>query len=305
LVVIPPGDQLQPRALRARVRSFGFATVLWLFGLFLSVLLIGLWGRSVASDQSTVEASARAVLESQFVNERVDAWLTNGIVAAGQHTPAEVGAALQTPPVAAAMDRLIDEAVEAALTPPGSSVDNGLTAAADDLVDALAAGLAAQGVPADTTSLRAGVRAVTDAMLATSDYGMVASTASSARTFLTVVLLIGILGITASGIAAVYLSPDRVGQLRSLANRVMVSGFTFAIMLRIGGWLVDPSGGRSPIASGGSVILGAKGHVPFLVGLGAAVMVGATSFILFKRKKRGIGPHATAEMAQSGVKESS
>ena len=64
-----------------RFKALALPVALWLFGIATSIVLIGLWGRSVAGDQATLEASTRAVLESEIVNDRVTDWLGDAISA--------------------------------------------------------------------------------------------------------------------------------------------------------------------------------------------------------------------------------
>ena len=70
-----------------------------------------------------------------------------------------------------------------------------------------------------------------------------------------------------SGVAAVALAEERARQVRGLAVRVGVSAATFAVLLRLGAWALDPGGGRSPLAAGGAVILSSSGHVLVIAAL--------------------------------------
>ena len=72
------------RRAKLRSRALALSVALWLFGIATSIVLIGLWGRTVAVDQVTLEASTRAVLESEIVNDRVADWLGDAVAAAGR-----------------------------------------------------------------------------------------------------------------------------------------------------------------------------------------------------------------------------
>ena len=132
-------DRFVPRAV-----TVGLALALWLFGLFTSILLIGLWGRTVAGDDVTLEAGTRAVLESEIVNDRVVAWLGDAIATASQlssgQSAAVIEAVNESPEMQAVMDDIIDQGVAAALAPPGTTTEIDVTAAADSLVPVVAAG---------------------------------------------------------------------------------------------------------------------------------------------------------------------
>jgi hypothetical protein len=94
-----------------------------------------------------------------------------------------------------------------------------------------------------------------------------------------------------AGATAVALSDDRVRMARSLAVKLAVSGFTFAIVLRLGAWAVDPGGGRAPFAAGGAVLLRSNGGVLLTIaGVGTAAVVAlSTVLVLRVRRRRGLG----------------
>jgi hypothetical protein len=83
------------RKVTLRPRAFALSMALWLFGIFTSLVLIGLWGRSVAADQATLESSTRAVLESEIVNDRVRDWLGDAIAAAAELSPGDVATVVE------------------------------------------------------------------------------------------------------------------------------------------------------------------------------------------------------------------
>ncbi|HUO46692.1 MAG TPA: hypothetical protein VM470_07660 [Acidimicrobiia bacterium] len=274
--------------LAPRARTFGFALVLWLFGLFTSVLLVGLWGRTVAGDSSTLEVSARAVLESEFVNERIENWLIDGITTAG-HTSIEAGAVvdavLASDEVQASLDSLIDEAVVVALTPPGAPVAANVSSSVDHFVDAVASELAERGIAVDPEPVRQAAMGLTASMLSDHDRRLVTTTALQARALLTTVVAVCLAGILLTGALAVRFSEDGIRQMRALAVRLAVSAFTFAVFLRVGAWAVDPSGGRSPLATGGAVLLGSNGHVPLFVAVAGALAGGAATIAIRRRRR--------------------
>ena len=99
------------------------------------------------------------------------------------------------------------------------------------------------------------------------------------------VVVIGLAGMLLSGAAAVALADERIRQLRALVIRVGISAISFAVIIRIGGWAVDPEGGRSPIAAGGAVLLRSNGHVLAAVALGTAVVAAGMSIFLLRRRR--------------------
>jgi hypothetical protein len=273
-----------------RSRAFALSMALWLFGIFTSMVLIGLWGRSVAGDQVTLEASTRAVLESEIVNDRVTDWLGDAVAAAAELSTDEVAAVVDTvgdsPQMQVAVDDVVDQAVAAALAPPGTVIVVDLSAAVESLAPVVAAALEERGVVSGADTVRAAAHDLPGIVLSADDQIMtVGSTAREVKGLLSKVVVVGLGGLLVFGGAAVMLNDERIRQLRALVIRIGVSAFTFAIVIRIGGWAVDPAGGRSPIAAGGAVLLKSNGHILVAVVAGAAVVAAGMSIFLLRRRR--------------------
>lgn len=276
----------------ARAKTFGHSFAMWAFGFFTTVLLIGLWGRSVATDAVTLEESAQAVLESELVNERVTGWLADGIAQVTRVAPGDVAGAVEriaaTPEARHVLDDLVDQAVEAALAPAGEDVEVDLSSSVDALVPVVVDELEADGISSDPAVIRAFLGAP-DVLLSNNDQ-IAISSARDAAGFLTRVFLLGLGGLVLSAVVALSISADRVRQMRDFAVRLGISAITFAIILRVGAWAVDPSGGRSPVARGSAVLLASNGHVFGYLAIGAGFVAASTTVIIMRR--RGIGPLA-------------
>lgn len=95
---------------------------------------------------------------------------------------------------------------------------------------------------------------------------------------LATVIALTVAAVSGSGLLAT--AEDRRRELRSLVSRVAVSGLTFALLLRFGAWLADPSGGRAPVGSAVAGLLEAKEWIPVVVA-GAA---GAVWVVLWLRR---------------------
>jgi hypothetical protein len=74
------------------------------------------------------------------------------------------------------------------------------------------------------------------------------------------------------GGGAVLASPDRIAAVRNLAYRFMLTSLSLAVMLRLGSWIADPSGGATPLAAGISRLLGSRTYVPVMMAVVAAVI---------------------------------
>lgn len=272
-----------------RAKGLALSMVLWVFGISTSMLLIGLWGRSVAADQVTLESSARAVLESEIVNDRVTDWLGDAVAAAAEASPDDVAAVVESvagsPEMQIAIGEVVDQMVAAALAPPGADTQIDLARAVDALAPAVAAALEERGVVSDADAVRAAAGKVPGIVLSADDPVVVGGAARQVEGILTKVFVFGLGGMLLAGGAAVWLSPDRVRQLRALVIRVAVSAVTFAIVIRIGAWAVDPAGGRSPVAAGGAVLLRSNGHVLAAVAVAAATAAAGMSAFLVRRRR--------------------
>jgi hypothetical protein len=87
--------------------------------------------------------------------------------------------------------------------------------------------------------------------------------------------MLGIVLMFLSGSAYVAMSKDRTRAVRSLLTRFALGALSFAVLLRIGSWLVDPEGGRAPFRESFALLADSKWGVPLNFGLvasGAAVL---------------------------------
>ena len=113
--------------------------------MLVQLLLIGMWGRTLAGDQATLEQSTRAVLESEIVNDRVADWLADAVGAAADLGPDDVAAVVESvegsPEMDAVFENIVDQTVEAALAPPGTDTQLDLSRAVESLAPVVAAAL--------------------------------------------------------------------------------------------------------------------------------------------------------------------
>ena len=262
----------------AHARRGGLAVALWVFGLSTTVLLVGLWGRAVATDEGTIEAGTRAVLESDAVTNRITGWIADGIeestdeLPAGAATDAATAVWRRTETravLAAAVDRL----VEAAFAPPGTSVPVDLAELLGPLAPVVVDELSGRGITLSTSTVNAALAEVPTVVLGSEAEAGVATVIAETRSALTRVAAIGLVGMMLSGAAAIVLAEERLQQVRRLAVRVGVSALTFAALLRLGVWALDHGGGGSPLAAGGSVFLGSSGHVLLIVAVIASGII--------------------------------
>ncbi len=281
-----------PTQTPTRPRRVTLAVALWVFAISTTVLLVGIWGRSVTGDQATLEASAEAVLETEVITDRVGDWLAEGLDAADGVEAVAVAAAVDAvddlPAAQAAIDAIVDQVVTAALAPPGAAPSINVAAALGPVIPDLLRELEAAGVAASTTEVEAALEVVDTITLPVEPSRTSGGVAREAGAVLTKVIALAALGMLLGGGVAIAVSDDRWRRMRSLASRVAVSSFTFAILLQIGRWATDPEGGRSPLAAGSGVVLGSNWHVLLVVAaVGMALAAAAT--VVARRSHQAIG----------------
>lgn len=276
----------------AHVRRFGLTLSLWLFGLATTVFLIGMWGRSVSTDQSALEAAFDAVAEADAIAERIEGWVNDGLtLSAGLQQPGAPTVALSLGQSAASedvVDGIVAAVVDAALEVPGANPAADIRLALERLKPVIAAEMGGAGRVYD--------EALTDRVLdqvamivadTESQLGLSRSATEAARLF-SQAAVVSLLALLSAGGVAIFLTEDRLRMLRTLASRIAVSGFTFAIILQVGAWAVDPGGGRAPIAAGGAVLLRSNSAILIRMGGVAVIMAVVLSAALAVRRRRRI-----------------
>ncbi len=278
---------------QTRLRRTVLSLAIWVFSVCTTLLLIGLWGRAVASDQVTLEESTRAVLESELVNDRVVAWLGEGFAAAGSQggdQAAELVTRLEsTPEMQAAVDSLIDVVISAALAPPGEPAIIDVAAVLEPVIPIVLESMDQAELAVGLEGIQTTVDELSPIILpaqADQSETVSVSVAAGAVSALSTVVIAAIVGMLITGGLATWLSAEPVAQLRALAVRLSVSAVTFAVILRAGSWAVDPRGGRSPIAAGGAVLLASNGRLLVFVAVAAAAGAGALTVWVRRRRLR-------------------
>ena len=264
----------------------------WVFGLASTVLLVGIWGRAVVVDTNELADTLSPLAAGDMVSDRLASWLEAELVAAGvDGVGASVAAdqVLAHPSVGPALERLVAEGVEAAASgdPNGGSVD-----VAAILVPAsgqIATGLNEAGVPVSAERVEAALAQLDPLVIRDpADQPFVGASSPLAANLGTAAMLGAVLMLFA-GAAYIVMSMDRMRAFRALLTRFALGALTFAVLLRIGSWLVDPEGGRAPFRESFALLANSKWMVPLTIGL--VTMAAAIVFRVFRRRVR---PAATS-----------
>ncbi|MEA3502719.1 MAG: hypothetical protein U9R47_08085, partial [Actinomycetota bacterium] len=239
-----------PKRLLA-VRRITLPWALWVFGLSTTLLLVGLWGRAVTVDDDAIARSTEAALSADLVTDRVYDWIGNGLAATTGITDAESERVLDGvrahPAAAGAVDALVDDVVRALIAPPGAETSIDVAGALSPLVPEVVSELGEQGIDVPGGAVEAAVEELDPITLDAGEAVSVGVVTDQARVLLTRGVVIAAVILAVAGVAAVALAEDRWPMVRSLATRVSFSALSFAALFRIGGWALDPDGGRSPL----------------------------------------------------------
>lgn len=277
-------DLHNPTSLSHRTATW---IALWLFALGVSVTLISGWGRSVASDQQTLTTAAQQAVSSDVVANRLTTWLTTALTQSEVLPEAEalsVARALWNDPRAREpMDAIVAEMAAAALAPADQDTAVDVSDEIHALLPTIQDALSDSTVPASAIE-DVLVRVAPFEVAATSGGTAAATTIQSARSIMTVALLVGLFVVLSAGGSALILSQDRTATTRTLASRVATAAVTFTIMLQLSAWALDPSGGASDLRGSGSTLLGSNLHIPLLAAAGALFAVSAISLIMRNRR---------------------
>ena len=260
--------------------------LLYAFGLSLTTLLVGVWGRAVSGDEEALATGVRAAVATELVAERVETWLAE---AAGGIPEIEAAATLErvvaTPEVAVAVDVLVEAIVEGAVAEPGRSATVDVAAALAPVGRVMAEELSGAGVEVAAEDVTAALSGLEPIVLDAS--AQVAGVATTARGVLTVAALAATGVAAVTGGLSVYLADDRIRMARTLLLRVAVAAMTFVLFARIGAWALDPGGGRSPVAAGGAALL--RSHTGILMAIMAAGALAGSGLGVFAVRRRRTG----------------
>jgi hypothetical protein len=208
----------------------------------------------------------------------------------GQAEAAEMaGRVLAQPGVGPVVEQLVTEGVEAAATgdPDATSVD--VAAILTPASGQIASGLNEAGVPVTAEQVVAALSRLDPIVVRDPADRPLIGAASPLATSLGTAAILGAGLMAISGTAYIAMSRDRVRALRSLVTRFALGALSFAVILRIGSWLVDPEGGRAPFRESFALLANSKWMVPLTIGLAAA---GAA--LLLRVSRRMLRPAATS-----------
>lgn len=263
----------------SRGRRLLISVVLWVYGISITVFLVSIWGRSVASDTGLVSSAASHLVESDFVTSRIEGWFERALGDVGVADGGTSAQIVALPEVRAATAELIGEAVVEMAHADDGPVVVDVAAAYRPAVPAVTVALRTMGMEVTEAQVGAVVDRLEPLVLAPeSDRPMVGPGSGPART-LTVATLVGLASLLSSGGLAIYLAEDRRQMIKTLLTRLAVSAFTFAVFFRLSAWVMDPRGGRAGVSGAVAEVLVSKLWVPLLI----TAIAGASAWAVRQR----------------------
>ena len=289
LVMHRPMPERDPRPWRSSARRGSLSMVLWAFGLATTLLLVGLWGRAVTHDQVTVQESARSVVNAEIASDRIYSWIEDGVASSTDIDPVTTERVISGlrghPEVEGAVGALVDQFVGALFSESREEPRVELTDTLAPVIPLVVSGFAAYDVPIDEALVSAALVEAESIDLNTGDVAAVVRVVDNARALLSLIVVISASILVVAGSAAVWLSEDKLVMVRTLAIRIVISSLSFAVLFRVGSWALDPDGGGSPIARGGSPLLGSNSDVFLLAAFAGAAVAGAVGAFVWRRRR--------------------
>jgi hypothetical protein len=270
----------------ASARKVTGSSAAWFFGLASTVLLVALWGRAVVVDTGQLAESLAPLAGTEAVVGRFSTWLVDELIQAGLDPITAEGAAdnvLDDPAVSQALAGLLGEIVQAAASPnPGGSTVDARSAISPAVPD-IAIRLQELGVPVSEQQLAAAVTDLDPIVVLRPTTAPYVGPASETASKLGVAVVLALTVMVITTWVYVAASDDPRKAFRSLLTRFSLGALSFAIFLRIGGWVLDPGGGRAPVAEALGLLAVSKWLLP--LGMGLAAAWGAVGFWLFRRRQ--------------------
>jgi hypothetical protein len=248
--------------------------------------MIAVWGRAVVVDVDALGEAAEPLSESEQVVDLFSEWIDDELMDAGvDPTTADLVAEdlVAQSSVGLAFGEFVGEFVEAAADPaPGGGVVD-VAGILEPTVPEIGSTLAAAGVPVEESRV-AGIVSGLDPMIVREPGSRpYVGSQSAAAGLLGTAAVLSLATMVVAGWAAVAASDDRLRELRGLLNRVALGALSFSIFLKAGSWVLDPEGGRAPVAQSASILAESKWLVPLFLALAAA---GAALIVWVARRIR-------------------
>ena len=258
----------------------------WVFGLATTILLLSFWGRAVVVDTDELADNLASISESEEVTGRFSDWMTTQLVDIGVPPDAAGEAAtlsLFTPEVKQALASLVGAVVDAAAEPGPEETAVDMASIFAPTVPAVTASLGSQGIQVTEAQVAAIVGGLDPLVIREAGEEPMVGPVSPVARRLGIASVLAVVTQTVFGAIYVLVADNRIRAMRTLSTRFAVGALTFALLLKLGSWVLDPGGGRAPVAESVSELADSKWLVPAFIG--GAASIGALFFWLIRTAK--------------------
>jgi hypothetical protein len=250
------------------------STAAWVFGIATSVLFVALWGRAVIIDTNELSENLTPLSEAGEVANVFSDWMTAELIDAGASPEVAAEAtdtALVTTEVSRALEGIVVDVVEAAASDgaEGGSVD--VAAAFAPAVPALTTSMNLSGIPVSESQVSQIVSGLDPIVIREASEPAIVGENSRLATQLGTAVLLAVLAQIVFGSLYIFAGPDRLRRFRTLLTRFALTGISFAVLLKLGSWVLDPRGGRAPVSQSISMLADSKWLIPAFLGVAGAV----------------------------------
>lgn len=256
----------------------------FLFGLSVTVFLISVWGRAMVVDSNTLGQALAPLSRSVVVAERFADWMAEGLHDAGvapEAAEVAIDELLATSAVAHALDELVVGIVEAAATVDLRPAIVDVSAVLEPAVHEITETLAMTGVPVTPQEVEQMVGALDPLVILGEGSVPLIGPGSPVAARLGLAAVLALVSMVATGAVAVRYAPDRIAEVKSLLMRVSVGSLSFALLLRVGSWVLDPVGGRAPVGEA----LAGLAHSKWLTPVFVALIAGSVAAVLWAARR--------------------
>lgn len=245
----------------------------------------------MVADTGLLAAGAGDAAGSDVVSQRIESWLVGELsdVPGVDRPIAEqaASAVVADPALTHTMDQLVSQIVLAAAAPVGRPASVDVAGALLPAVPTISRALSGAGMNVTDSRVASVVGSLDPLVVRNPNTPPILGRGSTAANALSLATALGVLAAGASGVAAVRLAENRRKMMKDLLVRIAVSALGFAVMFRLGAWILDPGAGRSPVRMALARVVGAKLWLPLIL---SALAAGAAWLLRTKSQRTGLSP---------------
>lgn len=261
----------------------------WVFGLATTIFLIAVWGRAVVIDVDAMQEAAAPLASSAAVVDVFTDWLDTELVEAGVDpitSELVIEDVLEKSSVGLALENLVAELVLAAAVPGPDAATVDVAGLLQPAVPEISQAIESAGLDVPESRIADVVAGLDPLVVRSASTEPYIGAGSPGASRLGIAAVLSLVVMTLSGVVAVAASEHRLTAARGLLTRVALGALSFSIILKLASWILDPDGGRAPLAESAAIVADSKWMVPFTF----AVVTGAAAASIWFVRRRAASP---------------